>query len=217
MAATLKVKRTYITTLRDQFQSFATVLFLVGHYTLNLLRSIYLPPVLLNICRLQRLAVSTVSKQSETKLQSWHFFIIKVKWTLPIPKFLRSKPSKLCLLKNLKRSKRSDLCLFQKKDRSKRSKLCLFHTIERSKRIKLCLFKLKRTRLIPEIGKIKAKKKKLDRSKRTEAVFLNFCGAQESIPRTWFRQPMPWWAGAHICRCLRSLGIDSEEQIPPPM
>jgi len=41
----------------------------------------------------------------------------------------------------------------------------------------------KRTRLIPEIGKIEVKKKNWIEVKRTEAVFLNFCGAQESIPR----------------------------------
>ncbi len=40
----------------------------------------------------------------------------------------------------------------------------------------------KRTRLIPEIGKIEVKKKNWIEVKRTEAVFLNFCGAQESIP-----------------------------------
>ena len=40
----------------------------------------------------------------------------------------------------------------------------------------------KRTRLIPEIGKIEVKKKNWIEVKRTEAVFLNFCGAQELIP-----------------------------------
>jgi hypothetical protein len=41
----------------------------------------------------------------------------------------------------------------------------------------------KRTRVIPEIGNIEAKKKDWMEVKRTEAVFLKLCGAQEWIPR----------------------------------
>ncbi len=40
----------------------------------------------------------------------------------------------------------------------------------------------KRTHLIPEIGKMEVKKKNWIELKWTEAVFLNFYGAQESIP-----------------------------------
>ncbi len=55
--------------------------------------------------------------------------------------------------------------------------LCFFRTMERSKRIEVCLFKnlkrskqRKRTRLIPEIGKIEKKPNWIE-VKRTEAVF----------------------------------------------
>jgi hypothetical protein len=48
---------------------------------------------------------------------------------------------------------------------------------------------------------------------RSEPELLNLLGAQKSIPRNRFRQPIVAWA--RICKRLWSPGIDSEESIPP--
>ncbi len=130
-------------------------------------------------------------------------FSISSETNLLIPELVKIERSEPHLFYTLERAKWSEFCLFHKFERTKRSKVCLFHKLDRSKRSEVCLFQqiwknkakpsmfipqiwkieAEQTRLVPEIGKIEAKKTNWIEVKRTEAVFLNFYGAQESIPR----------------------------------
>jgi hypothetical protein len=164
-------------------------------------------------------AMSTISKGSKTKLRAW-FFKYRREANLAYSKNFKdrceansvySRTTKIeakrpLLIPDIRKieTKRTLLIPYSRKIQGNQSLL-----IQELKKIEA-----KRTRLIPEIGKIEAKRKpNWIEVKRTEVVFLKLLWSPGIDSKELILPAYALRAGAHICRCLRRPGIDSEEPV----